>query len=339
MMHYSNGEPSKTIRDALLLFSRALVLSFFFLSSLSSCGLNSLFPESNDQPNAIPRNDLVNTKTQAIKQADSVLLDYAKRIGLEVTGYPLTEAYQAGDGKIEKIFENVVLVINEDTSIGFRPVPKIAGIPAETPGGPTDQEGMVFVNTQGELGFSVPIFFVEFIQLHGSLEVIGKPLTEVHELDNSILQQCFEHVCLAYNPNSPDEQHLQIVHLGYAYKDSLLGGTNYSIVNQPLEDEVRLQVWVRYASLSPNQSQEINLSLIANALELSKIKATAIVSMPDGTLLKQDFSPIDARGQSTVSLAPIRAENGTKIRYQVCLSGLSENDICVMKSFLVWSSP
>ena len=96
---------------------------------------------------------------------------------------PLTDPYVAPDGKLEQIYENVVLLRpgRYQHPLGLRPVALSLGKPVTPPGMELhgEADGVIFYRTDGILGFHVPVLFDHFIAQHGGAKISGNPLGEI----------------------------------------------------------------------------------------------------------------------------------------------------------------
>ncbi len=91
--------------------------------------------------------------------------------------------------------------------------------------------------------------------------------------------------------------------------------------------------------VSPNQSQEIGVSVFENNIPLVNIEPDIIIVLPDETTRIYYMQPTGSDGQTRLQLDPIDAPNGTIIPYQVCVYNLNGSKFCVKDSFLIWSNP
>lgn len=169
-------------------------------------------------PNAIPvkppaPDDLV------LQAAEEAFLSTADRWGRDFVGLPLSTTYLAQDGMYEKVFENMVMYASPDSlaRVQLRPLPQIVRIEPEMPGPPFDDPLMVFVKTIGELGYNVPVQFWTYITLHGTVEISGNPITELHRYGTGVSRQCFTNFCLEYHKSAPEDLKVRPSALGLSY--------------------------------------------------------------------------------------------------------------------------
>lgn len=330
----------------------------------------------------------------------------AARLGLSVTGRTLSEPYLAVDGKLEVIFENLVLVVepaeseqedlflsiqlwfpiifnswqepearqegfsfklylplvvvvneeSEEVQLDFRrwlplfvrtispeqpkvvlrPIVEMIGIEADPPVSHQIDPLMVFYPTEGELGYHVPVFFHDYLQRYGGVEVFGPPVSEVSPVNNGIFRQCFTNMCLDFDLNAPAGQRLKPAPLGITYKDLFFGTTTRFAEDQSLEG-VQMQVWEAKPFVSSNDIQQIHVLLYQGNKPLVQREPVLTLTMPDGSQQTYSFPPTDENGRTYLIIPPISAPNGTLIAYQVCLAALNDDQICVGDNYLIWN--
>ena len=297
----------------------------------------------------------------ALQEAEAAFNATVNRLGRDFTGFDRSETYQAQDGMFEKVFDNLVMFsAPESTSrIQFRPLPQLTGIQPEPPVPPLNDPGMVFFPTVGqELGYNIPKLFMDYITMHGTLEISGNPITELHALGNGISRQCFTNICLEYHARAPEILRVRPAALGSLYRQNRFGvvePTETPVPEvQPVQEEkpvqevqptpqpvlttqaLSLQVWERYPLLPPNQAQEIGVALFEGIQPLSNVGFTLTLTMPDGSTNTRVMLPTGSNGQTSVVLDPIDVPIGTIIPYQVCITSLLDRPVCVGESFVIW---
>ena len=277
-----------------------------------------------------------------------------ERLGRDFTGFNRSEIYQAEDGMFEMVFDNLVMFSAPESTfrVQFRPLPQLSGIQPEPPVPPMNDPGMVFFPIVGqELGYNIPKLFLDYISMHGTLEVSGNPITELHALGNGISRQCFAYICLEYHAKAPETLRIRPAALGAQYHQNRIGAlpTDTPVpTEQPVQVEqptptivktsqaLSLQVWERYPLLPPNQPQEIGVALFEGLQPLSDVGFTITLTFPDGTSSTHVMLPTGLNGQTSVVLDPIDAPIGTIIPYQVCITNLLDRPVCVGESFVIW---
>lgn len=277
-------------------------------------------------------NDLI------VGDIDRVFLESARRLGYEFTGPALSVTLLASDGNYEKAFKNVVLSSSPDDQsvIELRPLPQLLGILPDPPVPQSDVPGMYFYKVQGDLGYNVPQYFLDYIALHGSMELSGPPIGELHPKGDGISWQCFTNYCLEYHANAPETMRVQPTPLGNDYIEKVP-------VSQPKVTEpvgaIGLQAWERFPLLPSGQSQEISMAIDEDGVPQQGMEFSLTVTLPDGTQREYSLPPTDDAGQTTIKLDPIEAPNGSSILYQACVVSVLERPVCIQGMFLIWDTP
>jgi hypothetical protein len=143
-----------------------------------------------------------------------------KHLGAELTGFAISEPYQAQDGYQEQVFENVVLYIPPDDSAWAvpRPLTTLLGIQPEPPVAPSHNPDFFFYRTRGNKGYNIPVRFINYLAAHGSLEeTAGPPISEYNEWQGDLFRQCFVNLCLIENPAETGLLRIHPDALGYPY--------------------------------------------------------------------------------------------------------------------------
>lgn len=288
------------------------------------------------------------------QEAETAFNETADRLGRDFTGLRRSDTYQAQDGMFEKVFDNLIMFSAPESTyrVQFRPLPQLSGIQPEPPVPPMNDPGMVFFPILGqELGYNIPKLFLDYITMHGTLEVSGNPITELHAVGNGISRQCFTNICLEYHSKAPESLRVRPAALGLLTHqnrtDSVPTATPIPQITpiqvvEPTTAPVRttqalsLQVWERYPLLPPSQSQEIGVALFEGIQPLSNVGFTLTINMPDGSSSTHVMLPTGPNGQTSVELNPINVPIGTIIPYQVCITNLLDRPVCVSESFVIW---
>jgi hypothetical protein len=225
--------------------------------------------------------------------------------------------------------------------VSLRPLPEKIGIEPGPMAENNGVEGMVFWPIESEQGYNIPQPFMDYITMHGGIEVAGDPIGELQLIGDQIFRQCYANLCLDYHlqSNIPLDMRIRPAPLGQEYLERYY---------QPQEDvftetqslrTISMQVWERYQFVSSDQSQEIGSSIFEGKTPLSSIEPILTLTMPDGTQKAYYFPPTGDDGQTMLRLDPIEAPNGTLIPYQVCISSLTYEMFCVKDSFVIWYNP
>jgi hypothetical protein len=296
--------------------------------------------------------------------------DFVDGVGSDFTGFALTKGYNSDDGKLEQILENVVLMADSaenSESVGLRALSEKVSILPEEPRPQGDSLDVFFFPTDGDLGYEVPLHFWEYYLGHGGLKVFGKPITHYSVLINQVYHQCFENLCLTYDPGASEGARVRPEPLGYAYKIlyydersqqvpipqattapsselAPINPTQASTEEPPLEQpqverEIVLQVWERFMVLETKGGQEITLQIIENENPQIGVDAELVVIFPDGSERAFNMPPTDDNGLSMFLLPEIEAENGSTIPYRVCVRVSENQKFCVAEFFVIWNNP
>ena len=290
----------------------------------------------------------------SFQEADTAFNEVMDRLGRDFTGFPKSETYQSKDGMFEKVFDNLVMYSAPESTyrVLFRSLPQLIGIQPEPPVSPLNDPGMVFFPTVGqELGYNIPKLFLDYISMHGTLEISGNPITELHPLGNGISRQCFTNLCLEYHSKAPEALRVRPAALGSLYPQNritpLPTETPVPVIQPTVEvkptqkpvstsQALSLQVWEHYPLLPPKQSQEIGVALFEGLQPLSNVGFTLTLTLPDGTSSTHIMLPTGPDGKTSVIINPLDVPIGTVIPYQVCITNLLDRPVCVSESFLIW---
>ncbi|HEC61536.1 MAG TPA: hypothetical protein ENI27_04710 [bacterium] len=316
-----------------------------------------------------PSNDIVILP----KNTDVRFLEAVRRLGTDFTGYALTEAYFALDGNLEQVFENVVMYSDSNHSgqVFFRPISERLGILPDPLVTPRDDPNFEFISIQGEKGFNIPKSFLDYMAYHGGMDVVGSPISELSQVKDMVYRQCYTNLCLEEHHNASRTLRIRPVPMGYTYRDlsASLVRTPDTLPGQlpedqfedlpetqpPIQSEIQPQVddfsatqtlgpigvlvWEIYPMVTPDQSQEIGVSVFENNLPLRMIEPELILWLPDGSQKTYYMFPTGDDGRTYMQLDPIEAASGTLIPYQVCIFNLRVAKFCVKDSFLIWVNP
>lgn len=152
---------------------------------------------------------------------DPVFQGFVNQYGADLTGFALTDAYTSSDGKWEQILENVVLVADSrinPQSVSLRPLSEKVHIMVEEPRIQSGDPQMNFYPVQGNKGYEIPLYFWNYIQKHGGVQVTGLPITHYALLLGQVYHQCFTYLCLTYDQSASEQARVRPEPLGYAYR-------------------------------------------------------------------------------------------------------------------------
>jgi len=162
-----------------------------------------------------------NSKVDINLQVDLRFSDFIEFNGIEFTGFPLTDGYETPDGRIEQVFERVILskVAQSKSSIVLKDLYTDLNLPNNPPVGFSEQSGMKFYEVEEGKGYEVPVYFYDYIVEHGGFILSGKPISRLRQQGDNIRHQCFEKYCLIYYRTLPPRDRVQAEMLGYSYRE------------------------------------------------------------------------------------------------------------------------
>ncbi len=280
---------------------------------------------------------------EPMKQAEAAFWDTVAQLGIQFSGYPLTAAYLAQDGLVEKVFENVVMVWdpaqngavylrNLPQAVGITPTPLVAPIP-----------GMHYFLISGDLGYNLSQDFMVYVSRHGTLAFIGQPISEMHARTTGITRQCFEKVCLLYDQNAPAALRIRPEALGYQYLNANYP-TDHNLVPQEAvlpsqispSSKVSLTIRKEADFISQDEAQTIIAGVFDGQKPMIGAAIVVTVTLPDGSQRSYSMPLTGEDGQAQIELDPILAEKGTIILYQVCITNLPESQFCRNDEYIIW---
>jgi hypothetical protein len=259
------------------------------------------------------------------------------RLGLDFTGYARTEPYLAPDGSLQQIFDNLVMVVNPQypDTVHLLPLSEKLGLMGDALQPLASDTALYFYPVQGSLGYNVPPYFIDYIQKHGGMELVGAPVSQLSQRDSQMFRQCFLNMCLEAKVAETGEAFVSPVNLGLKYRDLFYRQETATVdESQPLD--LAIQVWEDLPMVSPNQEQVIGVVVYGNNLPLIGSRPELTLTLPDGSPQAYVMPPTDDQGESKVSIDPLDVANGTLIPYKVCVAAQKEQKFCVLDSYLVW---
>lgn len=276
-------------------------------------------------------------------QGEAVFWELVKQAGMQFTGYPLSPAYFAQDGIIEKVFEHVVLFWDpvKGGAVDLRKLPQAVGI-TPSPLVPA-VSSMIFFPVSGDLGYNLPPDFMGYITRNGTLARFGQPLTELHVGPSGITRQCYEKLCLLYDQTAPRALAIRPEALGYQYLNSVYIPEDGYISAEPIlpsqinpASQLHLTIWQDADIVSQADYQTIGAGVYDGRKPMVGAEIVVTLTLPDGTLRSYTMPLTGENGQSQVAVEPIQAEKGTLIPYQVCITNLPESQFCSSGEYIIW---
>jgi hypothetical protein len=254
------------------------------------------------------------------------------QLGDAFVGTRLAGPYQLADGSLEVVYENFVLYANpESQNATPRPILSALGVNPEPLVPRLENPVIMFYGIQGDLGYNIPLFFSDYVATHGGFEFFGQPIGELKLEADGGASQCFSNACLRYAPDGS----VAPLPKGAEYKARVL---DQPAVDAPIQGDIRIQVWEDHSQINSQDEQVIHASLFAGNQLLAGLQPYLEVSLPGGGTSIYQFPVSDEGGQTSVTLPPINAQNGTLIPYRVCLEGFGAAEVCASESYMIWGN-
>ena len=258
--------------------------------------------------------------------------------GLDFTGLALTPPYITENGSLEQVYEHVVMLIEPAAPevVRLLPLPEKVGVSRDILLPPDPAGEMYFYPEKDGLGYNIPAYFMEYIWQHGGLEFIGQPITQPATWDGKTFRQCFLNLCLQAQQTATGERQIQPEALGISYRELFYRPDGAAPSGEQAQD-ITIQMWERFPMVSPEQEQEIGVSVFSNGAPLADIAPEVDLLLPDGNI-HQIMPPTDEKGESLMRVGPLNIENGSLIPYKVCVDTPKGQRFCLMDSYLIWKA-
>lgn len=302
---------------------------------------------------------------------DATFRPFIEKFGSDFSGHVLRPAERNSQGQWQQIMENIVLVAdgpNQAETVRLLPVSKLLDITPEAPRRARGDPDYYFYPVRGDQrGYEIPNFFLEYLQKHGGFAVSGAPIIHYSPLGDLFYHQCFENLCLYYNPSAPEGAQVRPEPLGFAYyshiskpkpspSPTLAPPTEASPVvsstPSPTEEsptptlqlaptpswlrEIAIQVWKRYRELRPSKAQQIGVWILENNQPKAGQQVELTLFMPDGSQPTFLLPLTNHQGHASLTLPPLQAPKGALIYFKVCLLISPEMRACVKDYFVIW---
>jgi hypothetical protein len=221
--------------------------------------------------------------------------------------------------------------IQAPEDVRLLPLPEVVGIQREAPDIPSPSPGMIFVATEGELGYNVPLQFDEYINTYGGYEFIGLPITHASRLDSKSLEQCYLNLCLQGELTVDGLLDVSPVPLGYDYHQKFFEPGGVSTV----VDDITIHTWESKPLVAPQEEQELGVIVLSGGQPAEGVAIELIVQQP-GEERIYPLPPTDENGETRLRLDPINAGSGTLVPYTACARMRNQQKFCVLDSFVIW---
>jgi hypothetical protein len=280
------------------------------------------------------------------KPPDNVLIAFAdilpapfqepiERLGSDLFGEMLAGPYDLPDGGQEVVFRNLVLYTDPDVPgrVLARPIVEMVGVQPGSLAARLDTPYIVFFPLEGSLGHNIPVFFYEYISVHGGLDVFGFPITELQPVEAGVYRQCFTNLCLDYHEAAAPPYQIQPSPLGQEYKNRFVSaGQGTDGLNR-----LTVNAWEQRSPLTSRESQTIHVVLLADGAPAVGLEAKLTVHLPAGGQADYIFPPSDGDGRASLTIPAVDAPNGAWVLFDVCVEQPS-GPVCFSDAYLIWGN-
>jgi hypothetical protein len=266
--------------------------------------------------------------------------------GSSVVGTPELQPELTADGLLRQVYSNVIIQAPHDnlSDISLYPVSAELGYVQDPLEDRQIHDQLVFVmiDPASGKGFNVPVPFEKYLAVHGGMIMAGKPIQPVKKLaDQDLYQQCFENLCMIYDPSASESLKVRFAPLGKAYVKQNSYKPELQITNYFSPDQINLFVSVDRANLSSNDEQYFRIVVEeVNSMQgIANVEGAVVLSIENRDPIRIYFPPTDANGM-TVAVVPPQPDlaNNTRVQYEVCLNLPSDRPICRQDSYLIWNT-
>lgn len=278
-------------------------------------------------------------------QQASPFSTFLTRVNGTAFGEPLTRPFINEDGLQVQIFENAAIAAKPDDLANAWLLPlsyelnMFESNPTEQRYG-TDKD--VYFYPVGDKGYHVLVWFDQFIVNHGGRNTAGNPIAEVAYYDG-VIRQCFENYCLDLEQDPESGLPVAaLAPLGSWYVDQQLKTGHLTedqlMVAWATPETIQFEIGEQQAKIDRDTSQVIYLSIISSETgqPLSDVRSTVTLLTPDNQQMELELMPTDQNGLTWVEVpAHSQLDNGTVIRYEVCLELNSGQEVCDASAYLV----
>lgn len=308
------------------------------------CGTACLYP-------VLPQAEVI-----APMPIDARVFPLVERLGLDFTGFAITPPIKDADGRLIVIFENVVIEIQPESEggVSLLPLPQKLGILPQGMVDNEDDETKTFLSLDGDKGHHILRSFMNYIDAHGGLDLIGLPIGEPLEWEKESIRQCFEKVCLIEDRQIEGLYRIRPSPLGFEYASLYFdreNGRGLSPTPAPLQPsttkespaneepypEVTLEIIETKPFVDTQTSQEIGVVVRFGSQAAVGIIPTLYLSFPDGESYEFEMPPTNEQGKSFLVIPPTQAPNGTLVPYRICIPTPGGVQMCAREDYLIWS--
>lgn len=265
--------------------------------------------------------------------------------GSGVFGTPILQP-EVINGVIRQVYGNVIFEAPQDnlSQVSLYSLPADLGYLPEPLVAKTSHDQLIFftLDQQSGLGHNVPRPFEQFLAQHGSTVLSGNPIQEIKQVaGQNLYRQCFEKLCLIYDPVASDSLKVRLAPLGKEYIKNSQYNPDLEVKNIFTPDLINLTIAVDRPNLSNTEEQYVRMSVDEKetGLGMARVEGTLVLNSDGRPPLRYNFPLTDAQGMSVVVIpAQPELENGTRLQYHVCLNLPSEQPICRQDNYLIWNT-
>ncbi len=279
-------------------------------------------------------------RSSSIEEIPSPFGEAIARFGTSFTGQAVSSAFQTPDGSVEQIFQNVVLYQDADSPIGvaLRPISSLLSKGDGDLQAYQENSQEYFREVADGLGYYIPGYFMDFINQYYGFEVSGEPISRLAEIRGGVFNQCFENYCLLFDAGAVPDQAVRILPQGQKYKEEFQKEVTASSEEPRIVQDIQLDVWEQLPQISSAERQQIGACIHNGPAPLVNLSAAIQINAKGSAPSSYLFGPTDSGGCAFIELDPVLAENGTTVDYEVCFSGLNDQQFCQRDSFLIWGN-
>ncbi len=266
------------------------------------------------------------------------------RGGLEIFGYPLTEAF-VENGRLVQYFQRMRMEARPEASeaqrvqlgkLGAELITSESPIAAANIPPANDPNRRYFPQTGHTSGYA----FLRYFDEHGGVEVFGYPITEFRQ-ENGRIVQYFERAKMEWHPELPANQRVQLGNLGEIYATTRLApsllqpGSAQLAPNVQQITSLRAMASLRHPITGTSGQQTLHVYVIdQRGQPVPGASSRALVHFPSGDR-EVILSPTDANGytQASFDLGQLRPGQLIVVSVRAAWAALATE---TQTSFLVW---
>ncbi len=239
---------------------------------------------------------------------DDFLRFFNTRGGLEIFGYPLTEAF-VESGRLVQYFQKVKMEAHPENPDPRKVELGLVGIQLGYAAPPIPAAEIPLSNDPyrryySETGHTVVYAFLNYFDARGGLAIFGYPITEF-ERENGRFVQYFQRARMEWHPELPSDKRVQVGNLSEIYATTQLSP---DLLDPPRGilattgvvqiTELRATASLRYAITGQSGQQVLHVYVLdQRGNPVQGAAAAAVVRFPSGDL-PLTLEPTDANGHT-----------------------------------------